>query len=55
MTHCSLCAMAILRFTHVGICVADVERSRDDASFARYPRLPISGCRGYEHKLEPES
>src|SRR5262245_61744747 len=24
------------------------ERSRDDASFPRYPRLPVLECRGYE-------
>jgi len=24
------------------------ERSRDDASFPRYPRLPVLECRGHE-------
>ena len=24
------------------------ERSREDPSFPRYPRLPVTACRGYE-------
>ena len=24
------------------------ERSRTDPSFPRYPRLPVTSCRGYE-------
>jgi len=26
------------------------ERSRTDPSFPRYPRLPVTGCRGYEER-----
>jgi hypothetical protein len=26
------------------------ERSRTDASFPRYPRLPVRECRGYERR-----
>lgn len=26
------------------------ERSRLDPSFPRYPRLPVSNCRGYTHR-----
>jgi hypothetical protein len=26
------------------------ERSRADDSFPRYPRLPVSSCRGYERR-----
>jgi len=26
------------------------ERSRTDASFPRYPRLPVKRCRGYEER-----
>jgi hypothetical protein len=28
------------------------ERSAADASFAKYPRLPVLQCRGYEQKLD---
>jgi hypothetical protein len=26
------------------------ERSRTDASFPRYPRLPVASCRGFERR-----
>jgi hypothetical protein len=26
------------------------ERSRTDASYPRYPRLPVTACRGYERR-----
>ncbi len=28
------------------------ERSRDDPSYPRYPRLPVVDCRGYERRAE---
>ena len=28
------------------------ERSRTDPSFPRYPRLPVSSCRGFEERGE---
>jgi hypothetical protein len=28
------------------------ERSRRDKSFPRYPRLPVTDCRGYERRSE---
>jgi hypothetical protein len=31
------------------------ERSRVDAFFPRYPRLPVLECRGYEPRDEPSS
>lgn len=31
------------------------ELSKTDASFPRYPRLPVLRCRGYEPKAKPDS
>jgi hypothetical protein len=28
------------------------ERSRTDQSFPRYPRLPVTSCRGYEERKD---
>jgi len=28
------------------------ERSRNDPSFPRYPRLPVETCRGFEERAE---
>jgi hypothetical protein len=28
------------------------ERSREDSSYPRYPRLPVVDCRGYERRAE---
>ena len=28
------------------------ERSRDDASYPRYPRLPVVSCRGYQPRAD---
>ena len=31
------------------------QRSNDDASFVKYPRLPVVSCRGYEQSIEVET
>jgi hypothetical protein len=30
------------------------ERSRTDATYAKYPRLPVIACAGYERKLNDD-
>ncbi|PYT15725.1 MAG: hypothetical protein DMG59_12645 [Acidobacteria bacterium] len=30
------------------------ERSLTDASYPKYPRLPVLTCRGYQRRTEPE-
>jgi hypothetical protein len=34
------------RGSHFSLC----ERSREDSSYARYPRLPVTECRGHEQR-----
>jgi hypothetical protein len=45
---CDTCAhQRIVRNTR-GSAFSLCERSRSDASYPRYPRLPVRECRGYE-------
>ena len=47
---CDSCAhQRIIRNTR-GSSFSLCERSRADPSFARYPRLPVGSCRGYERR-----
>jgi hypothetical protein len=47
---CETCAFQrVVRNTR-GSSFSLCERSREDASFARYPRLPVLACPGYEQR-----
>ena len=45
---CATCAHARALRNRRGSIFVLCGRARDDASFKRYPPLPVSGCAGYE-------
>jgi len=51
---CNLCAHQRLIHTTRGSVFSLCERHRTDPGFAKYPRLPVTACRGFE-PIEPET
>jgi hypothetical protein len=47
---CDSCRHAALIVNDRGSRFIRCERSRTDPSFAKYPRLPVAACAGYENK-----
>lgn len=45
---CATCVQARAVRNARGSVFVLCRRAREDASFSRYPQLPVSGCRGYE-------
>jgi hypothetical protein len=49
---CDSCVHQRIVRTTRGSAFSLCERSRTDPDFPRYPRLPVTSCRGYEAKTE---
>jgi hypothetical protein len=49
---CDSCEHQRLIHTTRGSVFSLCERSRSDPDFPRYPRLPVTDCRGYEPRPE---
>jgi hypothetical protein len=47
---CDTCAHQRIVRTTRGSSFSLCERSRTDPSFPRYPRLPVTACRGHERR-----
>jgi hypothetical protein len=47
---CAVCAHARIVKSDRGAEFVFCEKSKTDARFARYPRLPVLECAGYERK-----
>jgi hypothetical protein len=52
---CDDCAHARRVENDRGSVFVRCELSKTDASFAKYPRLPVLRCRGYERRSSEES
>jgi hypothetical protein len=51
---CALCAHALVRPTNKGTVYLRCARAASDPGFARYPRLPVLSCRGYEQRRDSD-